>query len=352
VASTGSIPPKTLIVVVVAAVLGGLVGGLLVKLASNGSNSLEGQAVCVATTVADEVLPSVVTVQVAGQAGGGTGTGELIRDDGTILTNDHVIAAAANGGSLSVRYADGTTSPATIVGRDPLTDLAVLKAADGAEGFPVIAIGSSASLQVGQPVVALGAPLGLYSTVTSGIVSALDRYVPVPAANGGTHHLVDAIQTDASINPGNSGGPLVDCSGDLVGINSAIITVPNSAGETGGGSVGLGFAIPVDLAIPLADQLIETGRVAHPTFGVQAVPLEPTQGSSGGLLLTDVTAGGPAATAGLQAGDILITVDGVPATRVAALERAIVSKSAGDPVEVTYVRNGQTSTATVVLGAG
>ncbi|HTG47399.1 MAG TPA: serine protease, partial [Actinomycetota bacterium] len=115
-ASTGSIPPKTLIVVVVAAVLGGLVGGLLVKLASNGSNSLEGQAVCVATTVADEVLPSVVTVQVAGQAGGGTGTGELIRDDGTILTNDHVIAAAANGGSLSVRYADGTTSPATIVG--------------------------------------------------------------------------------------------------------------------------------------------------------------------------------------------------------------------------------------------
>jgi putative serine protease PepD len=129
---------------------------------------------------------------------------------------------------------------------------------------------------VGEPIVALGAPLGLYSTVTVGIVSALDRYVPVPGANGVTAHLLDAIQTDASINPGNSGGALVDCAGRLVGVNTAIATVPNSAGGTGGGSVGLGFAVPVDLAEPLADQLIRTGHVNHPTFELQAQPIRPS----------------------------------------------------------------------------
>ena len=349
--SQWSIRPRAALLVVLAALLGGLIGGLLVKLADMGSDSPAGHAACVSTAVAERVLPSVVTVQVAGGAGGGNGTGELIRADGSILTNDHVVAAATNGSELSVRYLDGSTSPATIVGRDPLTDLAVIRASDGAGGFPVIAIGSSTSLQVGQPVVALGAPLGLYSTVTAGIVSALDRYVPVPAANGRTHHLVDAIQTDASINPGNSGGPLVNCAGQLVGINSAIITVPNSAGESSAGSVGLGFAIPVDLAVPLADQLIETGRVAHPTFGVEAVPLPPTKGSAGSLLLTDVTVDGPAYAAGLRPADVITAVDESPATRVAALERAIVTRSAGDTVEVTYTRNGEPATTTVTLGS-
>src|SRR5262249_8726718 len=156
---------------------------------------------------------------------------------------------------LSVLYSDGTASAATIVGRDPSTDVAVIKAADGGGDRPVIATTPSRGVLVGQPVVALGAPLGLSSTVTSGIVSALDRYVPVPADAGQTAHLVDAIQTDAAINPGNSGGALVDCAGRMIGMNSAIATVPNEQGVSGGGSVGLGFAIPIDLAIPLADQI-------------------------------------------------------------------------------------------------
>ena len=266
------------------AVVGGLVGGLLVKATTETSASGDAQAsVCPATTIAEQVLPSVVKITASGAvSGGGTGSGEIIRAGGYILTNDHVIAVAANGGKLSVLYQDGRTTEATIVGRDPVTDLAVIKAADEAEGRPLIRIGSSTSLRVGQPVVALGAPLGLYGTVTSGIVSALGRYVPIPRGGGQTAHLVDAIQTDASINPGNSGGALVNCAGDLVGVNSAISTVPNAAGIGGGGSVGIGFAIPVDLARPFADQLIEAGRIRQPVIGmeVQTIPASVAAGAS------------------------------------------------------------------------
>jgi putative serine protease PepD len=159
---------------------------------------------------------------------GGTGSGEIIRPGGFILTNDHVISPAANGGTIAVRYTNGRLSPATIVGRDVLTDLAVLKATDEASGLPVIAMGSSRDLVVGEPVVALGAPLGLVDTVTAGIISAMDREVALHAAEGQTAHLVDAIQTDAAINPGNSGGALVNCSTELIGVNTAIATVPNA----------------------------------------------------------------------------------------------------------------------------
>jgi putative serine protease PepD len=312
-------------------------------------------AMCPAIPLADQVLPSIVTIAARRGAAAGTGSGQIFEDGGYVLTNDHVISVAAGaGGSVSVQYSDGHSSDATIVGRDPSTDLAVLKVADGAKDYPVIALGSSASLRVGQPVVALGAPLGLASTVTSGIVSALDRYVPVPG-EGVTHHLIGAIQTDAAINPGNSGGALVDCSGRLVGVNAAIATVPNEAGVGGGGSVGLGFAIPVDLAKPIADELIRTGQPGHPTTGLQVQEIPPAvakaAGTSTGLFVLAVDAGGPAAKAGLKAGDIITKIDDAPAVSSEQIVVATLTRKVGDTIELTYLRGGNSVTTTLTLGA-
>ena len=306
---------------------------------------------CQATTVAAQDLPSVVTISARSGTQGGTGSGEIIKDGGYILTNNHVIAVAANGGQISVLYSDGRSSAATLVGRDPVRDLAVIKSADGAAGLPVIGIGSSQALVEGQPVVAMGAPLGLSSTVTSGIVSALDRYIAVPGDSGNTAHLVGAIQTDAAINPGNSGGALVDCAGRLVGVNSAIATVPNSAGQTGGGSVGLGFAIPVDLAIPVADEIIATGKVTHLTLGlnVQTIPAAAAQkaGVPEGLYVLSVTPGGPAANAGIAAGDVITQVDGQPATDSEQITVAELTAKPGEAIPVTYERQGTSATVNV-----
>ncbi len=311
---------------------------------------------CRAVAVADQVLPSVVTVQTRSSQGGGNGSGQMIRSGGYILTNYHVVSSVVGGGQLSVLYADGTSSDATIVGIDPWTDLAVVRAADDANGRPVIAFGVSSDLRVGEPVVALGAPLGLTSTVTVGVISALDRYLPLAVGAGQTAHLIDALQTDASINPGNSGGALVTCSGSLVGINTAIITVPNSAGQTGGGSVGLGFAIPVDFAIPVADQLIATGHANHPTFGLQAqatTELAPDTGVPAGLFVTAVDAGGPAETAAIHPGDILTAIEGQSLRSVATLEKATLTRQAGDKVSLEYWRRGVgSSTTTLILGVG
>jgi putative serine protease PepD len=312
-------------------------------------------AMCAAIPVANQVLPSIVKISARRGAQAGTGSGQVIRDGGYILTNDHVISvAAAGGGAVSVQYGDGHESDAVIVGRDPSTDLAVLKAADAAKGFPVIGFGSSAALQVGQPVVALGAPLGLASTVTSGIVSALDRYVPVPG-DGVTHHLIGAIQTDAAINPGNSGGALVDCAGRLVGVNAAIATVPNAAGISGGGSVGLGFAIPLDLAGPIADELIRTGKPGHPTTGLQVQEIPPAAaqatGTPTGLFVLAVDTAGPAAKAGLRAGDIITEIAGERAVSSEQIVVATLTGEVGDAVELTYLRAGQSISATLTLAA-
>ncbi|MET9272005.1 trypsin-like peptidase domain-containing protein [Kribbella sp. NPDC003557] len=348
--------------VLVGALVGALVTALIVLLVDRGSTDQSaaadpadpGTAMCAAAPIADRVLPSVVTISARRGAQAGTGSGQIIKQGGYILTNDHVISVAANGGSVSVQYSDGRSSDARIIGRDPSTDLAVLQAADEAKNYPVIALGSSAALRVGQPVVALGAPLGLSSTVTSGIVSALDRYVPVPG-DGVTHHLVGAVQTDASINPGNSGGALVDCSGQLVGVNAAIATVPNAAGVGGGGSVGLGFAIPIDLAKPIAEQLINTGKPGHPTTGlqVQEIPASVTQalGTSAGLFVVSVDAGGPAAKAGLKAGDIITEIDGDPAVSSEQIVVATLTRQAGDTLEIKYTRSGTPGTATLTLAA-
>ena len=347
-----------------AALVGAVIGGLIVWGLSDdgattssaaGNPQAAGQvAMCAAAPVANQVLPSVVTISARRGGQAGSGSGQIIRDGGYILTNDHVISLAANGGSVSVLYSDGHSSDAEIIGRDPSTDLAMLKAADASKGYPVITVGSSAALEVGDPVVALGAPLGLYSTVTSGIVSALDRYVPVPGDDV-THHLIGAIQTDAAINPGNSGGALVDCSGRLVGVNSAIATVPNSAGVSGGGSVGLGFSIPVDLAMPIADQLIETGQAGHPTTGLQVQELPPemarASGTEPGLFILAVEPGSPAAKAGLKPGDIITEIDDKPARSSEDIVVATLTRSAGDTLQITYLRSGQTATTTLTLAA-
>jgi putative serine protease PepD len=305
---------------------------------------------CAVTQVADQVVPSVVTIAATGSAGSGTGSGEVIRSDGYILTNNHVISVAANGGSVEVLFSDGQTAAATIVGRDPQTDLAVLKVQPSHE-LKVISLGSSSSVKVGEPVVAIGAPLGLSGTVTSGIVSALDRTVEVPGENDRSALLVSALQTDAAINPGNSGGALVNCAGDLVGVPTAGAAVPNSAG----GSIGLGFAIPVDLAKSIADEIIDTGRVTHAFFGLQTAPIPPAAAAQAGLpeglYVQAVTPGGPAALAGLRTEDVITKIDGEPATSNIQLQELTLTKSPGDTVSVDYTRNGQSATTTVTLAA-
>jgi putative serine protease PepD len=304
---------------------------------------------CQVTSVADQVVPSVVTIAASGAEGSGTGSGEVIKSDGYILTNNHVISGAAtSGGSVHVLFSDGTNVAATITGRDPQTDLAVLKV-QPPSGMKVITL-ASGTVKVGQPVVAIGAPLGLSGTVTSGIISALDRTVEVPGENDQNALLVSALQTDAAINPGNSGGALVNCAGQLVGVPTAGANVP---GSSAGGSIGLGFAIPVALAKSTADEIISTGRVSHAYFGLETVPIPAEAaaqaGLSGALYVQAVTPGGPAARAGLRVGDIITSVAGQPATGNVQLQELSLTKKAGDTVDVEYVRNGATAKTKATL---
>jgi len=343
----------TLIGLAVAAIIGGVAGGLIVWATSGSDNdntsASDGKgASCDAANVADRALPSVVTVRAGSGQGAGSGSGVVIRPNGYVLTNNHVVVVGAHDGAVSIQRGDGENVDAAIVGRDPLTDLAVIKAKD-ASGLSPITVGQSSSVQVGHPVVAIGSPLGLTSTVTTGIVSAVDRYVRVPAENGGTAHLVGAIQTDASINPGNSGGALVDCSARLVGINTAGAAVPNSPG----GSIGLGFAIPVDFAKRIADELIREGRVTRPNLGlqVQAISDELARqtGGSAGLFVQAVTSGGAAAQAGLRPGDVIVEVDGEPARDADALIVKTLTMKSGDTLRVKYERHGSSHTTVVTL---
>jgi putative serine protease PepD len=328
--------------------VGGVIGGLIaVATQSSDSNA------CSATSVADKTLPSVVTITVRKGTAGGTGSGEIIRSDGYILTNNHVISAAANGGSIEVLFSDGTTVPATLTGRDPQTDLAVIKV-DTSESLPVIPFASSSEAQVGQPVVALGAPLGLASTVTTGIISALDRNIEVPSDNGTNALLVAAIQTDAAINPGNSGGALTDCSGNLIGVPSAGASVPNGSGGSSSGDVGLGFAIPVSTAESVSNEIIETGHVTHSYLGLQAAQIPPTAaqqaGTSEGLYVVAVVPGGPASVAGLRRADIITEINGEAATDPNQLTAVTLTEKPGDTVTITYERNGKSTDAKVTLG--
>jgi len=337
---------------VAAGALVGAVLGALVALAIWSGPDISG-ATCTASSVADRVVPSVVTIEVSRSSAGsgGTGSGEFYQDGGYILTNNHVVANAASGAGMEVMLSDGQKVPATLVGRDPLTDLAVIKAPE-AESPQVIALGTSSDLEVGQPVVVVGAPLGLSNTVTSGIISALARTVEVPGAGSSQNALLaDAIQTDAAINPGNSGGAMVNCDGQLVGVPSAGAAVPGS----GGGSIGLGFAIPVDIAKAVANELIATGRVNHASFGLQVAPvtgpIAERAGVTQGLYVTGVQVNGPAAAAGLRPGDIITEIQGEPATTPDQLVALTITQKAGDKVDLTYVRAGQTHETTVTLGS-
>jgi putative serine protease PepD len=344
---TGGAPPWLPLALSAAALIG--VAVLAIVYAAGRSSG--SPATCHVSTVAGDVLPSVVTINTAARGAAGNGSGEVIRSDGYILTNDHVISSIVGGGHLSVTFADGTRVNATVTGHDPRTDLAVIKIAPPFD-LRVIALGATGDVHVGQPVVALGAPLGLSSTVTSGIVSALDRTVELPTGEGKQALLVSAIQTDAAINPGNSGGALVDCQGRLVGVPTAGAAVPGG----GGGSIGLGFAIPVDLAIAVANELIAHGRAQHSSMGLAATPISPQAaqmaGKPSGLAVTAVVPGGPAAKAGLRVGDVITSIDGQAAESANQLEAVMLTKRAGETVSVEYFRAGQTFKATITLAAG
>ena len=282
--------------------------------------------------VADKVLPSVVSIQV----GAGSGSGVIIRSDGYILTNNHVVEGQQ---SVDVLLGNGRKVTARIVGLDPLTDIAVIKA--DATGLPAATLGDSRTLKVGDTVVAIGSPLGLTGTVTSGIVSALSRQVS--AGNGDT--VFNAVQTDAAINPGNSGGALVDLGGTVIGINTAIASLG------GQGSVGLGFAIPINEARSVAEQLIRTGRASHPFLGVgDLVSVRALNGGTGdGVLVREVPDGGPAAAAGLQPGDIIVELAGKAIETTDDLLLAIRAQQIGDTVTIEYVRSGERRTTKAVL---
>ena len=299
-----------------------------------------------------KVNPSVVQVVSKRAVVGATGSGELFTADGYILTNSHVVSPAANGGPITVLFSDGVSRTATLTGRDPPTDLAVLKVDQ--ESLPVIGLGSSGSVRVGQPVVALGAPLGLSNTVTTGIVSALGRTIDVPSDNGRSATLISAVQTDAAINPGNSGGALTDCAGNLIGVPTANATVTTASGQVSAGNVGVNFAIPVDLAKAVAEEIIATGRVTHSFFGVGVTQIPPAAAKEshtpGGLQVVSVVPGGPSARAGIRVGDVITHIDGEPAVSSNQLALLTVKRNPGDTVSLAYVRDGKSAEATVTLG--
>ncbi|MBF6075827.1 trypsin-like peptidase domain-containing protein [Nocardia beijingensis] len=300
--------------------------------------------------VAQKVLPSVVMIKVASSKAEGEGSGVILSSDGLILTNNHVAAGGGPSAKMEVVFSDGSSAPATLVGADPVSDLAVIKVS-GKTGLTPIELGSSGNLQVGQPVVAIGSPLGLAGTVTTGIVSALNR--PVVTTGDGSEAaavspVIDAVQTDAAINPGNSGGALVDGSGKLIGINTAIATLgpaEMAGGQTG--SIGLGFAIPVDQARRVADELIKTGKATYAQVGITVSrQQDPTQQVSGAKV-RDVTPDGPAARAGIPPGAVVTKLDDRPIDSGNALVAAVRSHQPGDKVKVTYTDDQGNNAKTV-----
>ncbi len=296
-------------------------------------------------SAASAALPSVVKIYGSGQVGSGSGSGIILTADGEILTNNHVAELGIGGGKLAVSFNDGTTARATIVGRDPLTDLAVIQA-ESVSGLTPATLGESDSLAVGEQVVAVGSPFGLESTVTTGIVSALNRPVTTKgeAANDPTT-VFPAIQTDAAINPGNSGGPLIDTSGQVIGINSAIQTTSSSS-TAQGGSIGLGFAIPIDDAIPIVEQLRNEEMPTHARIGVNVGNASDRVGLPDGALVESVEAGTAAAEAGLHKGDVITKVDDNLVTDSSSLVATIRSYRPDDKVTLTVVTSSAGGTST------
>jgi putative serine protease PepD len=291
--------------------------------------------------IAARVTPAVVSIEVRVGQAGATGSGVVIQaEDGYIVTNNHVVSGAdgVEGAEIRAVFSDGSGSAARIVGRDPASDIAVLKVEK--PGLVPAALGDSGDVVVGDPVVAIGSPLGLAGTVTTGIVSALERPVRLSGEGSDTNAVISAVQTDAPINPGNSGGALVDASGAVIGINTAIASV-------GGGSVGLGFAIPMDTVREIAEQLISTGRAVHAALGVNARSV--TDGTRDGALVLNVEPGSAAAEAGIREQDVVIEVEG---KAVGSSEELVVAVDAYDPgetVTVQIVRNGRSQEVEATL---
>ena len=326
--------------------------------------------------VAAKVVPSVVKLETRMGRQSEEGSGIVLSEDGLILTNSHVVSALKPGkaaapglpigpggpggpggapatpglpaGALSttVTFADGRTAPFTVIGADPASDIAVVRA-EGVSGLTPITLGSSADLRVGQDVVAIGSPLGLEGTVTTGIVSALNRPVAASGDANNQNTVLDAIQTDAAINPGNSGGALVNMSGQLVGVNSAIATIGGDSPDAQSGSIGLGFAIPVDQAKRIADELISTGSASHASLGVQVSNDMTTYGAK----IVEVVKGGAAANAGLPSGVVVTKVDDRVIGSANALVAAVRSRAPGDKLTLTYLNSsGASQTVQVTLG--
>jgi putative serine protease PepD len=331
----------------------------------------------VVNAVAAKAGPSVVTISVSSQSAAGTGSGVILSEEGYILTNNHVVTldGASSDGTVEVTTADGRIFQADVVGTDPIVDLAVIKLVD-ADGLTPIDFGDVDALDVGDQVVAIGAPLGLSNTVTDGIVSALDRSIQIASSavpddgtgdnsDGGTDPFnfdipgqgtttssgsisIPVIQTDAAINPGNSGGALVNTAGELVGINVAIASAGGTS--TTSGSIGVGFAIPANLAQRIATEIIENGTATHGLLGATVRDASSADGSVVGAVIDETTAGGAGAAAGLQKGDVVTSLGGTPITSSVDLTAQVRLHAAGDEVELVYIRNGQEHAVTVTLG--
>ncbi|MCW0216176.1 MAG: trypsin-like peptidase domain-containing protein [Pseudonocardia sp.] len=353
------VDPKALALLGVVALLIGAVGGLVGRYTAEGANSLTEPGATLTSTsggkerppgsvadIAQRVLPAVVSLDVKVGQESGTGSGVVIDKAGYVLTNNHVVApaAGAQGATIEAVFSDGTRAPAAIVGRDPKTDLAVVKVR--VTNPTVATIGTSSSLVVGDGVIAIGSPLGLAGTVTEGIVSAIDRPIRL-GGDGSDVAVIDAVQTDAAINPGNSGGPLVDSTGAVVGINSAIRSLGATQDE--GGSIGLGFAIPIDDARVIAEELIRTGAVTHADLGVNARSV--TDGASDGAEVQNVVQGGAAAAAGILEGDVIVKVGDRDVAGADELVVAVRERNPGDVVTVQLVRDGRPLTVTATLAS-
>jgi S1-C subfamily serine protease len=353
------VKPSALVILLVCTLVVGAVGGVVGWAISAGTHSLTDAGATIASVdggherapdsvagIAKRVAPAVVSLEVQAGTSGDVGSGVVIDPKGYILTNNHVISIAAQGGGgqITAVFSSGARIPASVVGRDPVTDLAVLKV--NAKNLTVLQAGSSANLAPGDTVIAVGSPLGLAGTVTAGIVSALHRPVNAPSEDGGPTSFYDAIQTDAAINPGNSGGALVDSSGALVGINSAIQTFGGSD-SGGGGSIGLGFAIPIDEARKIAQALIQTGQVKHATLGVNTKDV--SANTAQGAKVDNVTTGGAAAAAGIMENDVITALDGRSIGTSTELQVAMLDHDPGQTVTVKFARAGQEHSVRVTL---
>ena len=341
-----------LVLVVVVALIAGAIGASIGRTTTQniGANLVQTENVVERApgsiaALAARLIPAVVSIAVSGGGNSGTGSGFFLDSDGFILTNNHVVESAASGGRITVETSDGKKYPATLVGRDSSYDLAVLKI--NVQAAPTLQLGNSDQVMVGDSVIAIGSPLGLSGTVTAGIISSKNR--AVTTGNGfGESSFINALQTDAAINPGNSGGPLVDSTGAVIGVNSAIATLGVSSQA---GSIGLGFAIPINQAKKTAEQLINTGSATYPIMGISV----DTQFTGAGALIskesTGITPGGPADKAGLRKGDLIVALDGSDIENSDELIVAIRSKNIGDKVKVKYKRNNITREVDVVLAA-